>query len=81
MMTIILALGILNFILILFQILTGFHVITMRIKLHKIIGLMLTVTALVHGIIAFATHDADDHEHNEDGHGIHSDTVIDGHRH
>lgn len=57
MMIIILVLGILNFILILFQIITGFHIIKTRIKFHKIFGLILSVTALIHGILAIVTHD------------------------
>ena len=73
MMTIILTLGILNLLFIIFQVLTGFHVIKVRIRIHRIIGIVLAVTALVHGIIAYATHDSHDNEHHEHGHEAHSD--------
>ena len=73
MMTIILTLGILNLLFIIFQVLTGFHVIKVRIRIHRIIGIVLAVTALVHGIVAYTTHDSHDNEHHEHGHEEHSD--------
>jgi hypothetical protein len=48
----ILPLGILNFLLALFQILTGLKIVKVRFKIHKITGILLGVFALIHGTIA-----------------------------
>jgi hypothetical protein len=57
MMTIILVLGMVNVILILFQLVTGFHIIKIRFKIHRFTGLILAVSALAHGILAIIIYD------------------------
>ena len=52
MYSLILPLGILNFLLVLFQILGGLKVIKVSFKVHKIMGILLGVFALIHGAIA-----------------------------
>ncbi|MBN2275265.1 MAG: hypothetical protein JXK95_13095 [Bacteroidales bacterium] len=52
MYSLILPLGIINFILIAIQILGGLKVIKVSFKLHKYLGLALGVFALLHGAIA-----------------------------
>lgn len=44
--------GILNFILILFQLLSGLRIIKVKYKTHKIFGIVLLFTASIHGIYA-----------------------------
>jgi cytochrome b subunit of formate dehydrogenase len=43
--------GIINFILLLFQFLSGLRVIKVKIKVHKTTGIILFVIATLHGII------------------------------
>lgn len=50
--SLILILGILNFILILFQLTTGLRIIKVRFGLHKKTGILLLITAIVHGTLA-----------------------------
>lgn len=50
--SIILILGILNFALILFQLLTGLRFIKVRFGVHKKTGILLLILASVHGILA-----------------------------
>ena len=52
MYALILPLGILNFILVLFQILGGLKIIKVSFRVHKIMGIALGFFALVHGAIA-----------------------------
>jgi hypothetical protein len=49
--SIILVLGIINFILLVFQILTGYHKIKVRIGTHKKAGWVLFAFAFIHGLI------------------------------
>jgi hypothetical protein len=49
---IILWFGIINLILILFQILSGLRIIKVKHKLHKAFGIVLFFTAFIHGIYA-----------------------------
>jgi hypothetical protein len=49
---IILILGIINLLLILFQLLTGLRVIKVKYKTHKLLGIILFFTASIHGIYA-----------------------------
>jgi len=51
---IILILGIVNFVLILFQMLSGSRVIKVQFKIHKTFGIILFFTAFIHGILALA---------------------------
>jgi hypothetical protein len=50
--SIILILGILNFALIVFQLLTGLRFIKVRFGVHKKTGILLLILASVHGILA-----------------------------
>ena len=52
MYSLILPLGIINFILILFQILGGLKIIKVSFKVHKYMGIALGIFALIHGAIA-----------------------------
>ena len=52
MYQLILPLGILNFLLVLLQILGGMKVIKISFRVHKILGILLGVFALLHGAIA-----------------------------
>ena len=52
MYTLILPLGILNFILVLIQILGGLKIIKVSFRVHKNLGIALGVFALIHGAIA-----------------------------
>jgi hypothetical protein len=52
MYTLILPLGIINFILITIQILSGLKIIKISFRAHKYFGLALGVGALLHGTIA-----------------------------
>lgn len=52
MYQLILPLGIINFILILVQILGGLKIIKVPFRVHKFLGITLGVCALLHGIIA-----------------------------
>jgi hypothetical protein len=51
-MNIILALGIINFILVLFQVASGLRYIKMSFIAHKRAGIALLITATIHGAIA-----------------------------
>jgi hypothetical protein len=51
-MNIILILGIINFILVLFQVASGMRYIIMSFTTHKRAGITLLVTATLHGAIA-----------------------------
>lgn len=51
-MSIILLLGIANFLLLLFQLATGMHWIRVRLGTHRRAGVLLVVVAAVHGLIA-----------------------------
>ncbi len=53
MYELILPLGIINFILVLVQILGGMKVIKVSYKTHKYLGIALGVFVLIHGAIAF----------------------------
>jgi len=53
MYELILPLGIVNFILVVVQILGGMKVIKISYKTHKYLGITLGVSALLHGAIAF----------------------------
>ncbi len=44
--------GIINFIMVLFQILSGFRIIKVKFKVHKITGIVLLITASSHGLYA-----------------------------
>lgn len=52
MYQLILPLGILNFLLALFQILSGLKIVKVSFRVHKIMGIFLGVFALIHGAIA-----------------------------
>jgi hypothetical protein len=52
MYRLILPLGIINFILILLQILGGLKVIRINYKWHRNLGILLGILALIHGAIA-----------------------------
>jgi hypothetical protein len=52
MYVLILPLGIINFLLIMVQILSGLRVIKIPFKAHKYCGIALGVFALIHGAIA-----------------------------
>jgi len=49
---IILILGIINFVLILFQLLSGLRVFKVNFKTHKRFGITLFITATIHGALA-----------------------------
>ena len=51
-LSIILLLGILNLVLALFQLSTGKHWIKVPIKVHKRSGMLLVLSAIIHGILA-----------------------------
>ena len=48
-------LGIINFILVLFQLSSGRHWIRVRMDIHRKVGLALVVTASLHGFLAMVT--------------------------
>lgn len=48
-------LGIINFILLLFQFSSGKHWIRVRIDIHRKVGLALVITASLHGLLAMLT--------------------------
>jgi hypothetical protein len=55
-MSIILLLGIVNILLLLFQLFTGMHWIKVRLRLHRKAGVLLVIVAAVHGLIAVLAH-------------------------
>ncbi|MBI5584526.1 MAG: hypothetical protein HY892_11955 [Deltaproteobacteria bacterium] len=54
--SIILILGIINFILLLFQLVSGLHWIKVKIGVHKKTGLLLLIVATIHGLLGFLAH-------------------------
>jgi len=50
--SIILILGILNLVLALFQLCTGMHWVSIRIRIHRASGIVLLISALIHGSLA-----------------------------
>jgi hypothetical protein len=50
--SIILILGIINFVLVVFQLASGLHFIKVPFKLHKTSGIVLFFTATTHGVLA-----------------------------
>jgi hypothetical protein len=48
-------LGIINFILLLFQLFSGRHWIQVKIGIHRKVGMALVVTATLHGFLAIVT--------------------------
>ena len=48
-------LGVINFILLLFQLFSGQHWIRVKIGLHRKVGLELVATASLHGFLAIVT--------------------------
>jgi len=53
---IILWLGIINLLLVLFQLLSGLKVIKVKYKIHKRMGILLFFTALTHGTYALVSY-------------------------
>lgn len=51
--SIILILGLLNMLLIVFQLLSGLRVLRLPMVIHRRTGMALVVTALLHAVIAF----------------------------
>ena len=49
---IILWFGLINLILIIFQLLSGLHIIKVKYKIHKSLGIVLFFTTFIHGIYA-----------------------------
>jgi len=49
---IILILGIINFVLVLFQLLSGLRVFKVNFKIHRRSGITLFITATIHGALA-----------------------------
>ena len=49
--SIILLLGIINLLLLLFQLFSGLHIIQVTIGIHKKTGITLFITGLLHGIL------------------------------
>jgi len=49
---IVLWLGIVNLLLVLFQLLSGLKVLKVKYKIHKRMGILLFFTAFTHGIVA-----------------------------
>ena len=50
--SIILILGIVNFVLALFQLTTGMHWVKIPFRIHRASGILLVISALVHGSLA-----------------------------
>jgi hypothetical protein len=51
-LSIILILGILNLVLALFQLSTGMHWVKIPIRIHRASGILLVISALLHGSLA-----------------------------
>ena len=51
-LSIILILGILNLVLALFQLCTGMHWVRIPIRIHRASGILLVISALIHGSLA-----------------------------
>ncbi len=52
-LSIILLLGIINFFLILFQLSTGLRIIKVRFGIHRQTGIILLISATLHGFLAY----------------------------
>lgn len=52
-LSIILLLGILNFILIVFQLSTGMRIIKVPLRIHRQTGIILLISAAIHGFLAY----------------------------
>lgn len=52
-MSLISLLGIINLVLVLFQLATGLQLLTVSFRLHRTTGQILAVTAVAHGVLAF----------------------------
>ena len=55
-LSIILILGIVNFILLIFQLLSGLHLVRVPVRVHKTAGIVLFVCAALHGLLGFLAH-------------------------
>ena len=51
-LSIILLLGLLNLVLALFQLSTGMHWVKVPMKTHRATGILLVISALIHGVLA-----------------------------
>jgi len=51
--SIILILGVINLLLVLFQVSTGLRFLKVPFSVHKRTGILLLITALIHGALAF----------------------------
>ena len=51
-LSIILILGVLNLVLALFQLGTGMHWVKVPVKIHRTTGILLVISALIHGGLA-----------------------------
>ncbi len=54
-LSIVLILGVINFILLLFQLSSGMRWIKVKMTLHRKTGITLFITALLHGLLAYLT--------------------------
>jgi hypothetical protein len=55
--SIILILGIINFLLLLFQLFSGLHWIKVKFGVHRKAGILLFITATVHGLLGLLASD------------------------
>jgi hypothetical protein len=55
--SIILILGIINFLLLLFQLSTGLHWINVKLGIHRKTGILLFILATVHGLLGLLASD------------------------
>lgn len=55
-LSIILILGIVNLFLLIFQLLSGLHIIKIKIRIHKTTGILLVITAFFHALLAIVSH-------------------------
>lgn len=55
-MSVILLLGIVNFLLLLFQLITGMRWVKVKIGTHRKTGVLLVIVASVHGLFAVLAH-------------------------
>lgn len=54
-MSLVQLLGIINFMLLMFQLCSGQHWIQVKIGIHRKVGLVLVATASLHGVLAILT--------------------------
>ena len=54
-MSLVQILGVINFMLLMFQLFSGRHWIQVKIGIHRKVGLALVVTASLHGFLAMVT--------------------------